>query len=300
MIESSTQRRAHHSNDVDPNSILVIDGAASTKSYGSRLPKPFAAWDARTPSRIAIGLAFFSYCQCVRRPFWAGCLPRSPAPIRIVRPADRTAGRVVFGRKSNGHFRGAISHSRWTIAAPNPSQGLRSLCDQRSNSYSRTAGHYGTGPQGFHVDADQKARALCFGWRVTFMPSSSIGPSAGTLRPGVAATIAPRDQPGPAQHRRDNAQGEAGANKPQRPRPSNRKSQPPPPPPPPPPASPGRCGRPGPPARCESAGGAPARPPRCGDSCIRRWTIPPDAWLPGGRETRYRSRLFTSQQGILV
>ena len=51
MIESSTQRRAHHSNDVDPNSILVIDGAASTKSYGSRLPKPFAAWDARTPSR---------------------------------------------------------------------------------------------------------------------------------------------------------------------------------------------------------------------------------------------------------
>jgi hypothetical protein len=51
MIESSTQRRAHHSNNVDPNSILVIDGAASTKSYGSRLPKPFAAWDAPTPSR---------------------------------------------------------------------------------------------------------------------------------------------------------------------------------------------------------------------------------------------------------
>ena len=51
MIESSTQRRTHHSNDVDPNSILVIDGAASAKSYGSRLPKPFAAWEARTPSR---------------------------------------------------------------------------------------------------------------------------------------------------------------------------------------------------------------------------------------------------------
>jgi hypothetical protein len=51
MIESSTQRRTHHSNDVDPNSILVIDGAASAKSYGSCLPKPFAAWEARTPSR---------------------------------------------------------------------------------------------------------------------------------------------------------------------------------------------------------------------------------------------------------
>ena len=187
MIESSTQRRAHHSNDVDPNSILVIDGAASTKSYGSRLPKPFAAWDARTPSRNSHRSPPFSVTVSVfRRPFWAGCLPRSPAPIRIVRPADRTAGRVVFGRKSNGHFRGAISHSRWTIAAPNPSQGLRSLCDQRRTTRTvRTAGHYGTGPQGFHVDADQESEwHFAFGWsgHLYCLSTRYIGHRAGTCR----------------------------------------------------------------------------------------------------------------------
>ena len=71
MIESSTQRRTHHSNDVDPNSILVIDGAASTKSYGSRLPKPFAAWDA-PPVRAKITIAqvtFWWWCRRRSRSF---------------------------------------------------------------------------------------------------------------------------------------------------------------------------------------------------------------------------------------